>query len=60
MPCAGVWCVRKRLVDGSYSRYSSGQELVVLFAKETGGLMRRHTVTGAHLVKLYGTHMFSE
>jgi protein-L-isoaspartate(D-aspartate) O-methyltransferase len=37
---------------------SGGQELVVLFAKGPQGLMRRHTVTGAHFVRLYGTHAF--
>ena len=37
---------------------SGGQELVVLFVKGPEGLMRRHTVTGAHFVRLYGTHAF--
>ena len=37
---------------------SGGQELVILFAKGHGGLMRRRTVTGAHFVRLYGTHAF--
>jgi protein-L-isoaspartate(D-aspartate) O-methyltransferase len=31
---------------------SGGQELVILFAKGPGGVMRRHTVTGAHFVRL--------
>ncbi len=37
---------------------SGGQELVILFAKGPGGLMHRRTVTGAHFVRLYGTHAF--
>ncbi len=37
-----------------------GEERVVLFEKGPRGLMRRHTITGAHFVKLYGTHAFPE
>jgi protein-L-isoaspartate(D-aspartate) O-methyltransferase len=37
---------------------SGGQEAVVLFEKGPEGLERRHTVTGAHFVRLYGTHAF--
>ena len=37
---------------------SGGQELVILFANDPGGLMHRCTVTGAHFVRLYGTHAF--
>jgi protein-L-isoaspartate(D-aspartate) O-methyltransferase len=37
---------------------SGGQELVILFAKGPGGLMHRCIVTGAHFVRLYGTHAF--
>jgi protein-L-isoaspartate(D-aspartate) O-methyltransferase len=39
---------------------SGGAEAVVLFEKEKGELVRRHTITGAHFVKLYGTHAFRE
>jgi protein-L-isoaspartate(D-aspartate) O-methyltransferase len=39
---------------------SGGAEAVVLFEKEKGELVRRHTITGAHFVKLYGTHAFPE
>ena len=37
---------------------SGGREAVVLFEKGSEGLERRYTVTGAHFVKLYGTHAF--
>ena len=37
---------------------SGGQELVILFAKGPGELMRRRTVTGAYFVRLYGAHAF--
>jgi protein-L-isoaspartate(D-aspartate) O-methyltransferase len=37
---------------------SGGEEVVVLFEKGPEGLERRHTVTGAHFVRLYGTHAF--
>ena len=37
---------------------SGGQEAVVLFEKGPEGLERRHTVTGAHFVRLYGAHAF--
>jgi protein-L-isoaspartate(D-aspartate) O-methyltransferase len=33
---------------------SGGQEAVILFERGKEGLVRRHTVTGAHFVKLYG------
>jgi protein-L-isoaspartate(D-aspartate) O-methyltransferase len=39
---------------------SGGQEAVVLFEKENEGLVRRHTITGAHFVRLYGAHAFPE
>jgi protein-L-isoaspartate(D-aspartate) O-methyltransferase len=39
---------------------SGGAEAVVLFEKEKGELVRRHTITGAHFVKLYGAHAFPE
>jgi protein-L-isoaspartate(D-aspartate) O-methyltransferase len=39
---------------------SGGQEQVILFEKEPGGLERRRTVTGAHFVRLYGAHAFPE
>jgi protein-L-isoaspartate(D-aspartate) O-methyltransferase len=39
---------------------SGGQEAVVLFEKGNEGLERRRTVTGAHFVRLYGTHAFPE
>jgi len=35
-----------------------GREAVVLFEKGPEGLERRHTVTGAHFVRLYGAHAF--
>ena len=35
-----------------------GREAVVLFEKGPDGLERRHTVTGAHFVRLYGAHAF--
>jgi protein-L-isoaspartate(D-aspartate) O-methyltransferase len=35
-----------------------GQEMVVLFEKGPDGLERRHNVTGAHFVRLYGQHAF--
>jgi protein-L-isoaspartate(D-aspartate) O-methyltransferase len=37
---------------------SGGEEVVVLFEKGPEGLERRHSVTGAHFVRLYGTHAF--
>jgi len=37
---------------------SGGREAVVLFEKGSEGLECRYTVTGAHFVKLYGTHAF--
>ena len=37
---------------------SGGKEQVILFEKGPRGLMRRHTITGAHFVRLYGTHAF--
>jgi protein-L-isoaspartate(D-aspartate) O-methyltransferase len=37
---------------------SGGEEDVILFEKRPGGLVRRHTVTGAHFVRLYGAHAF--
>lgn len=37
---------------------SGGKEMVILFEKGSEGLKRRHTITGAHFVKLYGTHAF--
>lgn len=37
---------------------SGGQELVILFAKGPEGLIHRCTVTGAHFVRLFGTHAF--
>ena len=37
-----------------------GREAVVLFEKGRDGLERRHTVTGAHFVRLYGAHAFPE
>jgi protein-L-isoaspartate(D-aspartate) O-methyltransferase len=39
---------------------SGGAEAVVLFEKVNGELVRRHTITGAHFVRLYGTHAFRE
>ena len=39
---------------------SGGQEAVVLFERGKENLVRRRTVTGAHFVKLYGTHAFPE
>jgi protein-L-isoaspartate(D-aspartate) O-methyltransferase len=39
---------------------SGGQEEVVLFEKGPEGLERRHTITGAHFVRLYGAHAFPE
>jgi protein-L-isoaspartate(D-aspartate) O-methyltransferase len=35
-----------------------GREAVVLFEKGPEDLERRHTVTGAHFVRLYGAHAF--
>jgi hypothetical protein len=32
--------------------------MVVLFEKGPDGLERRHNVTGAHFVRLYGQHAF--
>ena len=37
---------------------SGGAEAVVLFEKVKGELVRRHTITGAHFVRLYGAHAF--
>jgi protein-L-isoaspartate(D-aspartate) O-methyltransferase len=39
---------------------SGGAEAVILFEKEPEGLARRHNITGAHFVKLYGAHAFPE
>jgi protein-L-isoaspartate(D-aspartate) O-methyltransferase len=39
---------------------SGGAESVVLFEKEEGELARRHIITGAHFVRLYGAHAFRE
>jgi protein-L-isoaspartate(D-aspartate) O-methyltransferase len=39
---------------------SGGAEAVVLFEMVNGELVRRHTITGAHFVRLYGTHAFRE
>ena len=39
---------------------SGGQEQVILFEKGPEGLVRRHTVTGAYFVRLYGAHAFPE
>lgn len=39
---------------------SGGAEAVVLFEKDHEGLARRHTITGAHFVKLFGAHAFPE
>jgi protein-L-isoaspartate(D-aspartate) O-methyltransferase len=39
---------------------SGGREAVVLFEKGDEGLVRRHTITGAHFVRLYGAHAFPE
>ena len=39
---------------------SGGAEEVVLFEKVKGELVRRHTITGAHFVRLYGAHAFPE
>ena len=39
---------------------SGGAEAVVLFEKGDRGLARRHTITGAHFVRLYGVHAFRE
>ena len=39
---------------------SGGAEAVILFEKDHEGLARRHTITGAHFVKLYGAHAFPE
>ena len=39
---------------------SGGAEAVILFEKESEGLARRHTITGAHFVRLYGAHAFPE
>jgi len=37
---------------------SGGEEMVMLFEKGTEGLEHRHTVIGAHFVRLYGAHAF--
>jgi protein-L-isoaspartate(D-aspartate) O-methyltransferase len=39
---------------------SGGAEAVVLFEKGPGNLVRRHTITGAYFVRLYGAHAFPE
>ncbi len=39
---------------------SGGAEAVVLFEKVNEELVRRHIITGAHFVRLYGTHAFPE
>jgi protein-L-isoaspartate(D-aspartate) O-methyltransferase len=39
---------------------SGGQETVDLFEKGPRGLVRCRTITGAHFVRLYGTHAFPE
>ena len=39
---------------------SGGAEAVVLFEKVNGELVRHHIITGAHFVRLYGTHAFPE
>jgi len=39
---------------------TGGAEAVVLFEKDREGLARRHTITGAHFVRLYGAHAFPE
>jgi protein-L-isoaspartate(D-aspartate) O-methyltransferase len=39
---------------------SGGKEQVILFEKGPRGLMHRRTITGAHFVRLYGTHAFPE
>jgi protein-L-isoaspartate(D-aspartate) O-methyltransferase len=39
---------------------TGGAEAVVLFEKDHEGLVRRHTITGAHFVRLYGAHAFPE
>jgi protein-L-isoaspartate(D-aspartate) O-methyltransferase len=39
---------------------SGGGEAVVLFEKAKDELVRRHTITGAHFVRLYGAHAFPE
>jgi protein-L-isoaspartate(D-aspartate) O-methyltransferase len=37
-----------------------GEEEVVLFEKREEALVRLRTVTGAHFVRLYGTHAFPD
>jgi len=37
-----------------------GQEQVILFVKRPESLERRHTITGAYFVRLYGAHAFPE
>ena len=39
---------------------SGGAEAVILFEKDHEGLVRRHTITGANFVRLYGAHAFPE
>ncbi len=39
---------------------TGGAEAVVLFEKDDEGLAWRHTITGAHFVRLYGAHAFPE
>ena len=37
-----------------------GEEEVILFEKGPRGLVRRRNITGAHFVRLYGTHAFPD
>ena len=39
---------------------AGGAGAVILFEKGDRGLARRHTITGAHFVRLYGVHAFRE
>jgi protein-L-isoaspartate(D-aspartate) O-methyltransferase len=39
---------------------SGGAEAVVLFGKDHESLARRHTITGANFVRLFGAHAFPE
>jgi protein-L-isoaspartate(D-aspartate) O-methyltransferase len=39
---------------------SGGAEAVILFEKRDKVLVRRHTIAGAHFVRLYGAHAFPE
>ncbi|HEX2182322.1 MAG TPA: protein-L-isoaspartate(D-aspartate) O-methyltransferase [Rubrobacteraceae bacterium] len=54
-PLARQLCEGGRLVQPIGS---GGEEDVILFEKQEGDLVRRHTVTGAHFVRLYGAHAF--